>query len=75
MRAKNKKCTTRDERYEGLLAAYDACSLSDQIAINDLAEYMGVTDRCARDRLKEFADEFSYCNGVVIRKIRDEFYD
>ena len=69
MRAKNKKCTTRDERYEGLLAAYDACSLSDQITINDLAEYMGVTPRCARDRLKEFSTEFSIDHGNVIRNI------
>ena len=33
----------------------------------EMAEFMEVTTRCARDRIREFDDEFKIKNGCVFR--------
>lgn len=32
-----------------------------------MAEYLGLSDRCVRDRVKEFPDDYSLYQGVVSR--------
>ena len=41
----------------------EACGMSQ----GELAEFMEVTTRCARDRIREFDDEFKIKNGCVFR--------
>lgn len=69
--AKSRKYTTPGERRASINSAYDAVSMGDPVTIKDLAEYLGITDRCVRDRLRELPDEYSVHSGVVIRKKRD----
>jgi len=35
--------------------------------VSDLAEYLGLSERCIRDRLKELPDLYKNDRGVVIR--------
>lgn len=62
----NPKYTTAAERLESLRMAYMACSFTGaQVKVADMAEYLGVTDRCVRDRLTEFRRYFNNERGVV----------
>ena len=74
VRAKNRKCTTKAERRESVEKAYEACAIKGKVTVSDMAEYAGVTERCVRDRLKEFKHEFSSKNGVVemLKKAKTE---
>ena len=65
VRAKNKKCTTADERRESIISAYEACSFEQPVTVSAMASYLGVTERCVRDRLKEVKDRFWTANGTV----------
>lgn len=53
----NKKKTPEEqkqERMESIETAYSACSLDDnQVTLKDLAEYMGVSEKTVRNRIKE----------------------
>lgn len=64
-RAKNKKCTTAEERRDSLDTAFQACSFMQPVTITAMAEYLGVTERCIRDRLKEAKDIYWTKNGTV----------
>jgi len=66
-RAKNKKCTTLEERRDSLDTAFQACSFMQPVTITAMAEYLGVTDRCIRDRLREAKDIYWTKNGTVGR--------
>lgn len=62
----NSKYTTREQRGESVRMAYLACSIGDEpVTLAQMAEYMGITERCVRDRLRELSDEFRYKNGRV----------
>lgn len=65
VRAKNKKNTTAEERRESIDAAFQACSVEEPVTISAMAEYLGVTERCVRDRLKEVKDVYWSKNGTV----------
>ncbi len=65
VRAKNKKCTTAEERRSSLDTAFQACSFMQPVTIAAMAEYLDVTERCIRDRLKECKDVFWAKNGTV----------
>lgn len=67
--SKSKKYTSAEERRSSLDSAYDACNMGESVKVTDLAEYLGVTDRCVRDRLKEFSDSYWCERGVVGRKL------
>ena len=43
----------KKERTESIETAFEACSTGDDVTIDDLAEYMGVTQKTIRNRLKE----------------------
>jgi len=44
------------DRKQALETAFEACSINDKITISDIAEYMGVTEKTARNRIKEHGD-------------------
>lgn len=41
------------DRKQSLENAYEACGIGEQITLDDLAEYMGVTEKTVRNRIKE----------------------
>lgn len=51
-----KKKTPEDrkkERIESLETAIEACGIDDKVTVNSVAEYLGVTDKTVRNRIKE----------------------
>jgi RecA-family ATPase len=66
---KSRKYTTPEERKASVDSAYRALSMSEgtRIKVKDIAEYIGVSVRCARDRIKELEDEYAIDNGIVFR--------
>lgn len=70
-RAKNKKYTTPEERRESVDSAFEACSLIQPITVTAMAEYLGVSDRCMRDRLKE-AKETYWVKGGIVGKVEKD---
>lgn len=68
--SKSKKYTTQDERKAAVESAYRACSSEIPVPLKAMADYMGVSSRCARDRIKEFDDEYEIKGGYV-RKIEN----
>ncbi|QHZ52181.1 Regulatory protein RepA [Paenibacillus larvae subsp. larvae] len=43
----------KKEQKESLETAYEACSIDEKITLKAIAEYMGVTEKTARNRIKE----------------------
>lgn len=68
VRSKNRKCTTSDERRESIDSAFQACSYDSPVTIGAIAEYLGVSERCVRDRLKELKDAY-WCKGGTVGKV------
>lgn len=64
-RSKNKKVTTAEQRRESIDLAFQACSMETPVTVASMAEYLGVTERCVRDRLKEVKDTYWHKNGTV----------
>lgn len=62
---KSKKYTTPEERRDAVDAAYAACSIEDPVTLESMAEYMGISVRSARDRIKECRDTYWIKSGVV----------
>ncbi len=65
--SKSRKYTTPSERKESLDNAFAACSAEYPVMLRSMAEYMGVSERCVRDRIKEFGNEYWIRNGIVGR--------
>lgn len=61
------KNLSREQRAESIRMAYAACSLDPctPVTVADLANYLGISDRAARDRVKELPNEFSNEHGIV----------
>lgn len=68
---KSKKYSTPEERRASIDSAYAACSMNDKVTVKDLAEYIGITERSVRDRLKEASDAYWVHQGIVGRKTED----
>lgn len=67
---KKKKKTAKEikqEQNEALELAYEACSIEENIKLESIAEYLGVTDRTVRNRVKNHGG-FHIINGEVERK-------
>lgn len=65
-----KKKTPEDkkkERIKALETAFEACGIDEKVTVQALAEYMGVSDKTVRNRLKEHGD-FWIDDGEVGRK-------
>lgn len=57
----------KNERKESIETAYEACGMNGKVTIKDLAEYLGVTEKTVRSRLKEHGD-FWIDEGTVGKK-------
>ena len=55
------------ERKDSLENAYEACEINEKVTVQDLSEFMGVTEKTVRNRLKEHGG-FRINEGVVERK-------
>lgn len=69
--SKSKKYSTAEERKASIDTAYDACNLGEPVKIKDIAEYLGLTERCVRDRLRELSDEYTVFHGIVYKRPDD----
>lgn len=65
VRAKNRKNTTAEERRESIDMAYQACSIDMPVTVTAMATYLGKSERCVRDRLKEMKDVYWVKQGTV----------
>lgn len=63
--SKSRKYTTFEERKESIDMAFQVCSINNPVTVEDMAEYIGVSPRCVRDRLKELKDEYWIKGGIV----------
>jgi len=63
-----KRVQTSETRKEEFNRAFDICS-EDGITANaeTIAEYLGIKSRTVRDRVNEFADEYSTHKGIITR--------
>ncbi|MCC8044887.1 MAG: AAA family ATPase [Clostridiales bacterium] len=68
VRAKNRKTTTSEERKASLDSAFEACSIEQPVTVDAMAEYIGVTPRCVRDRINEFKKDY-WCKGGIVGKV------
>lgn len=69
--AKSKKYTTAEERRNSIDTAFDACNMGVPVTVRDLAQYLNLSERCIRDRLKELPDDYWVHQGIVCRKTDD----
>jgi len=66
---KSGKRTTARDRKKSVQEAFDAlASGNEPVELKALAKEIGVTERCARDRLKELEGEYWVRAGLVGRK-------
>lgn len=63
--SKNKKYTTPEERRDSIYKAFEMCSATPPVTLQSMAEYLDVSERCIRDRIKELDGEFWIKKGVV----------
>ncbi|MHA6258336.1 AAA family ATPase [Sporosarcina sp. CAU 1771] len=56
------------ERLQALEIAYEACAIEDIITVESIAEYMGVTEKTVRNRIKEHK-HFDVHDGMVTQKL------
>lgn len=57
----------KKERKESIELAFEACGISEKVTVDDLAEYMAVTEKTVRNRLKEHGG-FVIEDGEVRKK-------
>lgn len=57
----------KKERKNSIESAFEACEINEKVTVEDLAEYMGVTEKTVRNRLKEHG-KFIVEDGEVLRK-------
>lgn len=66
MAKRKPKSQKAKERKESIETAFDACDMDGNVTINDISEYLGVTEKTVRNRLKEHGG-FDV-EGSVVRK-------
>ena len=66
---KKKKSTSerQEDRRGAVEAAFNSCGAEGAVTVKDMAEYMGVTEKTARSRIKEHGG-FWIDEGTVGRK-------
>lgn len=57
----------KEERKQALETAYEACEIDEEVTVDSLAEFMGVSEKTVRRRIKEHGG-FRIDEGVVTRK-------
>lgn len=65
---KKKPEDAKKERKESLETAFEACSIEDKVTLKSIAEYMGVTEKTARNRIREHGG-FWIEDGEVGKKV------
>ncbi len=68
VRAKNRKNTTPEDRKDSIDSAYQVCAFETPVTVTAMADYIGVTERCVRDRLRDMKDKY-WCKGGIIGKV------
>ena len=58
---------TQEDRKASVEMAYNVCSFELPVSLESMAEYMGVSVRCARDRIKECGNEYTIKGGYVVK--------
>ena len=53
MQKRKPKEAKAKERKDSIALAFEACGIDGKVTVSALAEYMGVTDKTVRNRLKE----------------------
>lgn len=66
-RKKKSTAERKTERLQALETAYGACAIGDEVTVNDLAEYLGVSEKTVRSRIKEHKN-FYIDDGKVGKK-------
>ena len=69
-RAKNSKCTTREERKERLDRAFQACQTEapgGNVKVEQIAKYLSVSDKTIRSYVKENEDRYRLQCGYVVK--------
>ena len=56
-----------EDRKASVEMAYNYCSFELPVSLESMAEYMGVSIRCARDRIKECGNEYTIKGGYVVK--------
>ncbi|MEG0259435.1 MAG: AAA family ATPase [Lysinibacillus sp.] len=64
---KKSPADAKKERAEALELAFEACGIEEKITVNALAEFMGISDKTVRNRIKEHGG-FWVTDGDVGRK-------
>ena len=64
---KSGKRNTQEDRKASVEMAYNVCSFELPVSLESMAEYMGVSIRCARDRIKECGNEYTIKGGYVVK--------
>lgn len=59
--------TKKKERKNSVETAYEACGINEEVTVQDLSEFMGVSEKTVRNRLKEHGG-FEVNESLVIRK-------
>ncbi len=69
-RQKNSRSKTSDQAREEFRKAYEACDIGGNVTVDDIAGYMGLSDKTIYDRIKKSNGEFMLDpdhRGVIIR--------
>lgn len=66
-KAENAKKTRREDQKKSLEIAFDACAISGDVTLENLAEYLGLTTRSVRERIKNHGG-FEVNKGIVTEK-------
>ena len=65
-------CRTSSKRRESAIMATNACPIENPATLSAMAEYLGITERCVRDRLKELNGEYVCKAGIVFKTRKTE---
>ncbi len=66
-KARKSKAENKADRRRALEVAYEACGFDEEITVDSIAEYMGVSEKTVRRRVKEHGG-FEIEGGNVVRK-------
>ncbi len=69
--SKSGKNTTPEQRRRSVDTAFDVCSIEQPVTVAAMANYLGVTIRTMRERIKEYSDKYIVKFGAVF-KIEDD---
>ena len=71
-RLNNPRCKTSDQAADEFRTAYDICNMDGKVTVQDMMEYLGVTDKTIYARLKKMGGEFILEKGTIKRANTDE---